>query len=189
MTPWAVLLSITLLLVLLISGKVKPAIAFVSLACGYLLLGFIDTSTLLVQYTNPALATLLLLLLVSLALERSPLLDWLSQHLLKGHPKLATARLMGSTAVLSAFLNNTAVVAAFLGAITRQQGIAPSRLLIPLSYASILGGITTLVGTSTNLVVNSFHLNASGSELGMFQFSLVGIPVALITLALSLIHI
>ena len=99
---------------------------------------------------------------------------------------MATARLMGSTAVLSAFLNNTAVVAAFLGAITRQQGIAPSRLLIPLSYASILGGITTLVGTSTNLVVNSFHLNASGSELGMFQFSLVGIPVALITLAVLL---
>ncbi|WP_422101649.1 SLC13 family permease [Vreelandella sp.] len=186
MTPWAVLLSITLLLILLISGKVKPAIAFVSLAASYLLVGFIDTSTLLVQYTNPALATLLLLLLVSLALERSPLLDWLSQHLLKGHPKLATARLMGSTAVLSAFLNNTAVVAAFLGAITRQQGIAPSRLLIPLSYASILGGITTLVGTSTNLVVNSFNLNASGSELGMFQFSLVGIPVALITLAVLL---
>lgn len=186
MTPWAVLLSITLLLVLVISGKAKPAIAFVSLAAGYLLMGFIDTSTLLVQYTNPALATLLLLLLVSLALERSPLLDWLSQHLLKGHPKLATVRLMGSTAVLSAFLNNTAVVAAFLGAITRQQGIAPSRLLIPLSYASILGGITTLVGTSTNLVVNSFHLNASGSELGMFQFSLVGIPVALTTLAVLL---
>ena len=186
MTPWAVLLSITLLLVLLMSGKIKPAIAFVSLAAGYLLVGFIDTSTLLVQYSNPALATLLLLLLVSLALERSPLLDWLSKHLLKGHPKLATARLMGSTAVLSAFLNNTAVVAAFLGAITRQQGIAPSRLLIPLSYASILGGITTLVGTSTNLVVNSFHLNASGSELGMFQFSLVGIPVALITLAVLL---
>ncbi|MGP9641207.1 SLC13 family permease, partial [Halomonas sp. AOP42-A1-14] len=122
------------------------------------------------------------MLLVSLALERSPLLDWLSRHLLKGHPRLATARLMGSTAVLSAFLNNTAVVAAFLGAISRQQRIAPSRLLIPLSYASVLGGITTLVGTSTNLVVNSFNLSASGSELGMFQFSLVGIPVALVTL-------
>ncbi|MGM0855840.1 MAG: SLC13 family permease [Pseudomonadota bacterium] len=182
MTPWAVLLSITLLLALLISGRVKPAIAFVTLAGLFLLLGLVDTATLLAQYTNPALATLLLLLLVSLALERSPLLDWLSRHLLKGHPRLATARLMGSTAVLSAFLNNTAVVAAFLGAISRQQRIAPSRLLIPLSYASILGGITTLVGTSTNLVVNSFNLSVSGSELGMFQFSLVGIPVALVTL-------
>ncbi|MCD6003886.1 SLC13 family permease [Halomonas sp. IOP_6] len=186
MTPWAVLFSITVLLVLLISGKVKPAIAFVTLAGLFLLFGFVDTSTLLMQYTNPALATLLLLLLVSLALERSPLLDWLSRHLLKGHPRLATARLMGSTAVLSAFLNNTAVVAAFLGAISRQQRIAPSRLLIPLSYASILGGITTLVGTSTNLVVNSFNLSASGSELGMFQFSLVGVPVALITLCILL---
>ncbi|WP_271909764.1 SLC13 family permease [Vreelandella alkaliphila] len=186
MTPWAVLFSITVLLVLLISGKVKPAIAFVTLAGLFLLFGFVDTSTLLMQYTNPALATLLLLLLVSLALERSPLLDWLSRHLLKGHPRLATARLMGSTAVLSAFLNNTAVVAAFLGAISRQQRIAPSRLLIPLSYASVLGGITTLVGTSTNLVVNSFNLSASGSELGMFQFSLVGVPVALITLCILL---
>ncbi|MGA4494145.1 SLC13 family permease [Vreelandella venusta] len=186
MTPWAVLLSIAVLLILLISGKVKPAIAFVSFAGLFLLCGFVDTSTLLMQYTNPALATLLLLLLVSLALERSPLLDWLSRHLLKGHPRLATARLMGSTAVLSAFLNNTAVVAAFLGAISRQQRIAPSRLLIPLSYASILGGITTLVGTSTNLVVNSFNLSASGSELGMFQFSLVGVPVALITLCILL---
>lgn len=186
MTPWAVLLSIVVLLILLISGKVKPAIAFVTLAGLFLLFGFVDTSTLLMQYTNPALATLLLLLLVSLALERSPLLDWLSRLLLKGHPRLATARLMGSTAVLSAFLNNTAVVAAFLGAISRQQRIAPSRLLIPLSYASILGGITTLVGTSTNLVVNSFNLSASGSELGMFQFSLVGVPVALITLCILL---
>ena len=182
MTPWAVLFSIALLLALLVSGRVKPAIAFVTLAGIFLLLGLVDTSTLLAQYTNPALATLLLLLLVSLALERSPLLDWLSRHMLKGHPRLATARLMGSTALLSAFLNNTAVVAAFLGAISRQQHIAPSRLLIPLSYASILGGITTLVGTSTNLVVNSFNLSASGSELGMFQFSLVGIPVALMTL-------
>ncbi|MGE6606472.1 SLC13 family permease [Halomonas sp. NPDC076908] len=186
MTPWAVLLSIVVLLIVLISGKVKPAIAFVTLAGLFLLFGFVDTSTLLMQYTNPALATLLLLLLVSLALERSPLLDWLSRHLLKGHPRLATARLMGSTAVLSAFLNNTAVVAAFLGAISRQQRIAPSRLLIPLSYASVLGGITTLVGTSTNLVVNSFNLSASGSELGMFQFSLVGVPVALITLCILL---
>ncbi|ASK18010.1 SLC13 family permease [Halomonas sp. N3-2A] len=186
MIPWAVLLSIAVLLIVLISGKVKPAIAFVTLAGLFLLCGFVDTSTLLMQYTNPALATLLLLLLVSLALERSPLLDWLSRHLLKGHPRLATARLMGSTAVLSAFLNNTAVVAAFLGAISRQQRIAPSRLLIPLSYASILGGITTLVGTSTNLVVNSFNLSASGNELGMFQFSLVGVPVALITLCILL---
>ncbi len=186
MMTWAVLISIAGLLTLLISGWVRPAIAFVSLAGAYLLFGLVDTATLLRQYANPALATLMLLLLVSLALERTPLLDWLSQRLLRGRPGTATARLMGTSAVLSAFLNNTAVVAAFLGAISRQRRIAPSRLLIPLSYASILGGMTTLVGTSTNLVVNSFTLSSAGFELGMFQFSLVGIPVALVTFGMLL---
>ncbi|QOR37438.1 SLC13 family permease [Billgrantia diversa] len=181
MIPWVVLLSIAGLLALLVTGLVRPAIAFVTLAAAYLLLGLIDTTTLLQQFTNPALATLLLLLLVSLALERSPLLDRLAQHMFKGRPQMATARLMGTTAVLSAFLNNTAVVATFLGAISRQRHIAPSRLLIPLSYASILGGMTTLVGTSTNLVVSSFTLGSAGFELGMFQFSLVGLPVAALT--------
>ncbi|MDR9439416.1 MAG: SLC13 family permease [Halomonas sp.] len=183
---WAVLLSIAGLVGLLISGRVRPAIAFVGLAGAYLVLGLVDTATLLQQYTNPALATLVLLLLVSLALERTPLLDWLSQRLLRGSEKTATARLMGASALLSAFLNNTAVVAAFLGAISRQKRIAPSRLLIPLSYASILGGVTTLVGTSTNLVVNSFALGSGGFELGMFQFSLVGVPVALLTFGVLL---
>lgn len=181
MMTWTVLLSIAGLLAVLISGVVRPAIAFASLAGAYLLFGLIDTATLLQQYTNPALATLLLLLLVSLALERTPLLEWLSQKLLTGNSRMATLRLMGTSAVLSAFLNNTAVVATFLGAITRQREIAPSRLLIPLSYASILGGMTTLVGTSTNLVVNSFTLSRTGAELGMFQFSLVGVPVAVVT--------
>ncbi|MDN6298537.1 MAG: SLC13 family permease [Halomonas sp.] len=186
MPAWAVLISLCAFIALLVSGRIKPATAFTGLAGCYLLTGLVDTPTLLLQYTNPALATLLLLLLVSIALERSPLLDWLSQRLLNGGPRLATAKLMGTSAVLSAFLNNTAVVSAFLGAISRQRRIAPSRLLIPLSYASVLGGVTTLVGTSTNLVVNSFYLNASGHELGMFEFALVGVPVALITLAVLL---
>jgi len=186
MMTWAVLLSLVSLLAALISGRVRPALAFVGLAAAYLLAGLVDTATLLQQYTNPALATLLLLMLVSLALERTPLLDWLSQRLLRGSESTAIARLVGASAVLSAFLNNTAVVAAFLGAISRQQRIAPSRLLIPLSYASILGGMTTLVGTSTNLVVNSFTLNSAGFELGMFQFALVGIPVALLSFGVLL---
>ncbi|MYL24796.1 SLC13 family permease [Halomonas alkaliantarctica] len=179
---WAVLLSLMILVAVLVSGRFSPAVAFVTLAAGYLLAGLVDTATLLQQYTNPALATLLLLLLVSQALERSPWLEWLSARLLRGSANGATTRLVGTTAVLSAFLNNTAVVAAFLGALSRQTRIAPSRLLLPLSYASILGGITTLVGTSTHLVINSFVLEATGLELSMFHFSLVGVPVALLCL-------
>ena len=131
MAAWAVLVSVAGLLLALFTGRARRVIAFGTLAAAYLVFGLVDTTTWLQQYTNPALATLLLLLLVSLAFERSPLLDW-------------------------------------------------------LSYASILGGMTTLVGTSTNLVVNALTLRSGGFERGMFTFALVGVPVALLTLGVVL---
>ncbi|WP_254918245.1 SLC13 family permease [Zobellella denitrificans] len=167
---------------LLIQGRFSPAVLFTSWAVGYVLLGVVEQQALLGSFSNPALITLLVLLLVSLALERSPLLDRFSDALLKGRESLASLRLMGVTATLSAFLNNTAVVGSLLGVISRQRYIPASRLLIPLSYASIFGGVTTLVGTSTNLVVNSFVVNAGLPPLGMFQFAAVGVPVAALCL-------
>lgn len=181
MDVW-VLVSIGLLMATLVSGRVQPAIAFSSLAGMYLITGLVEVPDLLGSFANPALATLLLLLLVSLALERSPLMDQISAKLLTGREKPSLIRLMSVTALLSAFLNNTAIVASFLGTLSRQTRIPPSRLLIPLSYASLLGGITTLIGTSTNLVVSSFVIDAGLPELNMFHFSLVGIPVAIISL-------
>lgn len=180
MTAYWVLASIGVLLALLIQGRVSPAILFTCWAVGFVLLGVTEQQALLSSFSNSALITLVVLMLVSLALERSPLLDHVSDALLKGRESMACLRLMGLTALLSAFLNNTAVVGSLLGVISRQRHIPASRLLIPLSYASILGGITTLVGTSTNLVVNSFVINAGLPPLGMFQFTLVGLPVALI---------
>ncbi|MGO4999561.1 SLC13 family permease [Oceanisphaera sp. W20_SRM_FM3] len=180
MTAYWVLASIGVLLALLIHGRVSPAVLFTSWAVALVLLGVTEQQELLSSFSNSALITLVVLMLVSLALERSPLLDRLSDALLKGRESMASLRLMGVTAFMSAFLNNTAVVGSLLGVISRQRYIPASRLLIPLSYASILGGITTLVGTSTNLVVNSFVINAGLPPLGMFQFTLVGLPVAII---------
>lgn len=179
MSAYAVLGSIGLLLGLLIHGRISPAVLFTGCASIYYLLGWVDQQTLLSSFSNPALATLILLLLVSLALERSPLLDRLSDALLKGRPAMATLRLSSFAVVMSAFMNNTAVVGTLLGMVSRQRLQPASRLLIPLSYASILGGVTTLVGTSTNLVVNSFTVNAGLPALEMFQFAVVGVPVAI----------
>lgn len=177
-----VLISIAVLIGLLASGRLSPAVLFTGFAGAYYLAGWIDQRTLLNSYTNPALATLILLLCVSLVLERSPWIQRLSDALLNGRPTIATWRLGGFAALSSAFLNNTAVVGALLGAVSRQRRLPASRLLIPLSYASILGGITTLVGTSTNLVVNSFVIGAGLPALGMFSFAAVGVPVALLCL-------
>lgn len=181
-TPWLVLGSVGLLLALLIHGRLAPVVLFTGWAVGYFLLGLVNQSTFLGGYTNPALVTLLILLLVSLALERSPLVASVSQRVIRGGERASVWRLSVVATALSAFLNNTAVVGGLLGAVSRQQRVAPSKLLIPLSYASVLGGITTLVGTSTNLVVNSLAVQAGLPALGMFQFTAVGVPVALLCL-------
>lgn len=179
MTATWVLLSLAALVALLIHGRFSPALLFCGWAGAYHLLGLISERDLLESYANPGLAVLLLLLLVSLVLERAPLIERISDTLLKGSERLATLRLCLVTAACSAFLNNTAVVSTLLGTISRQRHHPASRLLLPLSYAAVLGGITTLVGTSTNLVVNSFAERAGLPGISMFQMSAVGIPVAL----------
>jgi len=84
--------------------------------------------------------------------------------------------------VLSSFLNNTAVVASFMGMILQNTKFQASRLLIPLSYAAIMGGVLTLIGTSTNLIVNSFVVDAGLPSLHFFDFLYIGLPLALLGL-------
>ncbi|EGK72861.1 TrkA-C domain protein [Methyloversatilis universalis FAM5] len=180
MTAWLVLGSIGLLLALLVHGRVAPAPLFTGLATCYYFAGLLDQKTWLTSYTNPALAMLVLLLLVSMVVERAPVLERVSDRLLRGSPGWAVVRFTSVTTLFSAFLNNTAVVGALLGVVTRQRHHPASLLLIPLSFAAIVGGITTLVGTSTNLVVSSLMVNAGLPPLGMFDPTWVGVPVALV---------
>ena len=95
----------------------------------------------------------------------------------------AQLRLILPVAGLSAFLNNTPVVAMCLDevrAFARRVGVAPSKLFLPLSYASILGGVCTLVGTSTNLIVDGLRREEGLPSLGMFGFAWVGVPCLLV---------
>lgn len=90
---------------------------------------------------------------------------------------------MVPTVTISAFMNNTPVVAMLIPAITdfaRRHRLSTSKLMIPLSYAAILGGTCTLIGTSTNLVVNGLLITQTGrAELGLFAIAWVGLPVAI----------
>ncbi|MCL6415814.1 SLC13 family permease [Aestuariirhabdus sp. Z084] len=175
-----VFLVLIALLISLIVTRIKPAFLFGICLLVFYLLGLIDRSIMLANFINGSLLTLLLLLLVSVGLEKSRLLDGLTRFLLNRNERSSLLRLGGLTALLSAFLNNTAVVAALMGRIASQKRIAPSRLLIPLSYAAVLGGTTTLIGTSTNLIVNSFVEASGGDPLALTDFMWVGIPVTAI---------
>ena len=109
--------------------------------------------------------TLILLLLVSIGLERLPWLLSLSNRLVSRSLPSTLLSLSGLTMLFSAFVNNTAVVAALAGALRKIPIIPPARFSLPISYAAILGGTLTLIGTSTNLIVSSFLEDVTGGTL------------------------
>lgn len=175
---------LALLIVLLIKSKFHPALLFVSVALIFSFTGLIEVEELLGYYANETLITLLLLLHVSVAVEKSNLILFLSKQIFKGesfHKSLF--RLSFFSMLFSGILNNTAIVATLMGSVKNNpQKFAPSRLLIPLSYSAIMGGVLTLIGTSTNLIVNSFNIKAGLEPIGFFDFLYVGAPIALIGL-------
>jgi di/tricarboxylate transporter len=137
----------------------------------------------LAGFSNQGMLTVAVLYVVVSGLTETGAVSWIVQSIL-GHPNTireAQVRLMTPSAFLSAFLNNTPVVAIFVPAVklwARRNNLSLSRLLIPLSYASIAGGTCTLIGTSTNLVVNGLLVDMVGLPgLSMFDLSWIGLPI------------
>lgn len=175
MTVWLVLGSIVLLLILLASGRIQPVKIFLGLVFVYYLTGLISLETMLSNYVNPALITLMVLILVSFVLEKTHWVQWVGQKLFTRGLRRSFARMGVLVGGGSAILNNTAVVSTLLSSAGRSEHHPPSKLLIPLSYIAILGGTLTLIGTSTHLIVNGFLLQTGLSPLGMFDFLYVGL--------------
>lgn len=144
-------------------------------------------------FSNSGLLTVGVLFVVVAGLVQTGAMTLITRPLL-GLPSSvlsAQARLLIPVVGLSAFLNNTPVVAMFMPVVDdlcRKTGISPSKLFLPLSYAAIFGGICTLIGTSTNLVVNGLVISqAKMPSLGMFDITWIGVPCALAGLAYLLL--
>ncbi|PKH07274.1 SLC13 family permease [Moritella sp. Urea-trap-13] len=171
----SILGALVIFIGLLISGKFRPSSLFGAMVILAYLSGSIEMPQVMAGFTNPSLITLILLLLISITIEKTRLISWIGRQLSTGHFTVVVAKLGFSTALLSSFTNNTAVVASLIGAVKRNNTHAPTKLLIPLSYAAIFGGTLTLIGTSTNLIVNSFVVDAGLPPLGFFEFSIIGL--------------
>jgi di/tricarboxylate transporter len=175
------------LIALLIFSRFSPALLFTLAMAGCVLIGVIDIPAVMTKATNEGLVTLLLLLMVSIGFERLPWLLALSNRAVRGSLPGTLLSLSGMTMLFSAFVNNTAVVATLAGTLRKNPHHAASQILLPISYAAILGGTLTLIGTSTNLIVSSFLEDVTGTGIAFFAFLPVALPAALAGLVAMLL--
>ncbi len=164
---------------------VSPELILLGGVGALLLSGVLTPAQALAGFANEGMITVALMYIVVAGLRETGAIDFLTQHVL-GRPRSergAIARLFLPVILVSAFLNNTPVVAAFLPAVidwSKRLRISPSKLLIPLSYSAILGGTLTLIGTSTNLAVNGLLLSRGDPGFGLFDLTPVGLVVAVV---------
>lgn len=133
---WVLSSILLVLVVALMAGAWTPAALFFTAALTTYLLGMVELETALASFTNAGLVTLVLIILSTAALEKTSLLGKLSQVVGQGSLASTMAKLGLSTALLSSFTNNTAVVSSLIGVVRRNQSHAPAKLLLPLSYAA-----------------------------------------------------
>lgn len=180
LAAWFVIFVLVLVFVLQLCTKLPSDFVFLGGMMLLLVSGVLPANQVLSAFSSSTVVLIGVLFVVICGLVRTGFLQWVVQHCL-GSPKnykWAIARLMLPVAALSSFLNNTAVVALFTGVVriwSKKLRIAPSKLLIPLSYASGMGGICTLIGTPPNLIVSAFYTDETGITLGLFTPTLVGV--------------
>ncbi len=164
-------------------------------AVGFLVLpGVISTNDVLSSFANEQVAIIAMLLIIGQFLKRSPVIENLFQRLFlktKGYLKF-TFKMSAYVSLFSGFMNNTPLVALLLPYVIdwgKKNNISPSKLLIPLSFAAIMGGGLTLIGTSTNLIANSIVVGNLGASAGlsMFSFFQIGCPLVVIGILYILI--
>lgn len=188
-----VLVAVFLVLAL---TRIPPDAALVGALVILLFSGVLTNSEALSGFSNEGMITIAVLFVVGAGLTETGAVAALAERIFGRARTTAGAilRVMAPTAALSAFINNTPVVAMLIPAVSdwaRQNRITPSKVLLPLSYAAILGGTCTIIGTSTNLVVNGLliraadHAQATGGAalprgLGLWDISWVGIPLVVI---------
>lgn len=185
---WQALATMALLgivLFLLAVTGISADLTLMAALAALVISGILTPAAALAGFSNPGVITVATLYVVAAGLKETGAVLWIARRLL-GHPKSVRAaqfRMLLPTGLLSAFTNNTAVVAMFIPAVqewAQRLRIPASKLLLPLSYAAILGGTCTLIGTSTNLVVDGLLRSEQQMHLGIFAISCVGAPVLII---------
>ncbi len=179
------LIVIGITLVAFIREWAAPDVLALTILCLLVALGLIDMDSMTKVFSNEAPLTIAALFVIGGALEKSGAVNQIGRLLerrVNGGVRTSIFAFTLVTAFFSAWMNNTAIVAILMPVVlgfARTKNIAPSKLLIPLSYSAILGGCCTLIGTSTNLLVNGTLRDMGLEPMSMFELTPVGVPLAL----------
>lgn len=193
MEAWIVLILLAITVGLFATEKISVDVVTLLLLCTLILTGILTVDEAFIGFSSGIVVMLAAIFVIGAALRDSGVLDAVAQgmaRVLGSEPTRLTAVMMGAVGLLSAFMNNTTVTAMFVGPIvrlSRQVGISASRLLMPLAFASILGGTCTLIGTSTNVAVSGYLKKNQLPELGMFEFTGVGVTLMVVGVVYMLI--
>ncbi|MEQ8910544.1 MAG: SLC13 family permease [Vicingaceae bacterium] len=189
MTPSIILILFVVLFLLtaLYLELFRPTVSFLLALFALVLGGVLSPAEAIHGFANEQLAVIILLLIISDIFRKSSVIDVLFNRLFGRNQSTAYFKfsMMATVASFSAFFNNTPLVAMMMPYVNKwanERSISASKLLIPLSYAAILGGCVTLIGTSTNLIVNGLAVDAGFDSLSIFDFAWVGLPMLVIGL-------
>ena len=189
---WLTLAVITLAVLVLTRDLISPAVAFMAAVVVLLVAGVVTPAEAFQGFSNPAPITVAALYVLARAVEKSGALQPIVRATLGTTRSVrgALARMTVPVAAASAFLNNTPIIAMLspqIGEWADRRGDSASRYLMPLSFAAILGGMTTLIGTSTNIVVSGLLETEGYEPFTMFELTKIALPLALVGLAITIL--
>jgi di/tricarboxylate transporter len=181
---WATVGIIAGAMALFVSERVRIDLVALLVLGALVVLGIVTPTQALSGFSNEATVTVAAMFALSLGIERSGVLDPLTRLLLKiRKPWLLTLAMMLAIAPLGAFVKNIALVATFLPLALRvcqRTGTSPARVLMPMAYAAQMGGVCTLIGTSSNLLADSLAQKHGMAEFGVFEFTKMGAVLAVV---------
>lgn len=181
---YLVILVIFLTFFLAFKEWVRPSLGFLGAVLIFIVAGILPSEELLAGFSNPSIASIILLILLTAGLRKNFNIEYLFDKIFKSAKTYRSFLLlmMAQVSFISSFMNNTPVVAAMTPYVFnwgKKKNISPSKLLIPLSFATICGGMITLIGTSTTLVLNGFLLDAGIPGLNVLNLFILGLSVTI----------
>ena len=184
---WTTVAVLLLVLALLVRGRTSPAAVVFGGAVALLVLGVVTPEEAFSGFSNPAPITVAALYVLAAGVERTGALSPVLTRVLgrTGRYRRPLLRVTVPTAAASAFLNNTPIVAMLVPPVqswARRRQLSPSKLLMPISFAAVLGGTLTVIGTSTNLVVSGQMGRMGLEQIGFFEVGRLGLPITLVGL-------